>query len=201
MAHIYEYAGIRPVIDETAFIHPLAAVIGDVIIAAGVYVAPFASLRGDMGRLIIEEGANIQDGCVMHGFPGKECRIERHGHIGHGAVLHGCRIGENALIGMNATVMDGAVVGKDAFVAAMAFVKAGFEVPAGHLVAGIPARVVRPLDSAEIAWKAKGTAEYQALARMARGTMRPCEPLRAVEPDRPFCPALTDIRPKYESRG
>lgn len=201
MARIYEYAGIRPVIDASAYVHPEAVIIGDVIIGAGVYVAPLASLRGDLGRLIIEAGANVQDSCVMHGFPGRDCVIEQDGHIGHGAVLHGCRIGRNALVGMNATVMDGAVVGANAFVAAMAFVKAGFEVPEEHLAAGVPARVVRPLEPSEIAWKGQGTAEYQELARMSARTLRPCEPLRAVEADRPRCPSLTGIRPKFESRG
>lgn len=201
MAHIYEHDGIRPVIDETAYVHPEAVIIGDVIIGAGVYIAPLASLRGDMGRLIVEAGANVQDGCVMHGFPGKDCIIEEDGHIGHGAVLHGCRVGRNALVGMNATVMDGAVIGANAFVAAMAFVKAGFEVPEGHLAAGIPARVVRPLEPAEIAWKSQGTAEYRGLARVAGRTLKPCEPLRGVEPDRRRCRSLTDIRPKYESRS
>jgi phenylacetic acid degradation protein len=201
VGRIYEYAGIRPVIDASAFVHPEAVVIGDVIIGAGVYVAPLASLRGDLGRLIIEAGANVQDCCVMHGFPGKDCVIEEDGHVGHGAILHGCRIGRNALVGMNATVMDGAVVGPNAFVAAMAFVKAGFEVPEGHLVAGVPARVVRPLEPSEIAWKGKGTREYQELARMSADTLRPCEPRRAVEPDRPRCPSLTAIRPKLESRS
>lgn len=201
MAHIYEHDGIRPVIDETAYVHPEAVIIGDVIIGADVYIAPLASLRGDMGRLIIEAGANVQDGCVMHGFPGKDCIIEEDSHIGHGAVLHGCRVGRNALVGMNATAMDGAVIGANAFVAAMAFVKAGFEVPEGYLAAGIPARVVRPLEPAEIAWKSQGTAEYRELARVAGRTLKPCEPLRAVEPDRRRCRSLTDIRPKYESRG
>ena len=201
MGRIYEYAGIRPVIDASAFVHPEAVVIGDVIIGAGVYVAPLASLRGDLGRLIIEAGANVQDCCVMHGFPAKDCVIEEDGHVGHGAILHGCRIGRNALVGMNATVMDGAVVGPNAFVAAMAFVKAGFEVPEGYLVAGVPARVVRPLEPAEIMWKRQGTAEYQELARMSARTLRPCEPRRSVEADRPRCPSLTAIRPKLESRS
>jgi phenylacetic acid degradation protein len=159
-------------------------------------VAPFVSLRGDMGRLIIEEGANIQDSCVMHGFPGKECVIEPGGHIGHGAILHGCRVGRNALVGMNATVMDGAIIGENAFVAAMAFVKAGFEVPAGHLVSGIPARVVRPLDPSEIAWKSNGTAEYRELARVSQRTLKPCAPLRAVEPNRKTLPVLDQHPPE-----
>ena len=197
---IYAYAGIRPVVHESAFVHPDAVVIGDVIIGEGVMVAPLASLRGDMGRLIVERGANVQDHCMMHGFPGTDCVVEEDGHVGHGAVLHGCRVGRNALVGMNAVVMDGAVVGEDAFVAAMAFVKAGFAVPAGTLVAGIPARVVRELKPEEIAWKATGTREYQELARQYLRGFEPCQPLREIEPDRPRAPALSDIRPLYETK-
>jgi phenylacetic acid degradation protein len=197
---IYAYAGIRPVIDQTAFVHPEAVIIGDVIIGAGVFVAPGAALRGDMGRLIVEAGANVQDNCVMHGFPGKDCVIEPDGHVGHGAILHGCRVGRNALVGMGSTIMDGAVIGENAFVAAMSFVKAGFAVPAGTLVAGIPARVVRELRPEEIAWKAAGTREYQELARQHRATLEPCEPLREVEPDRPRAPSLSGIKPLFETR-
>ena len=198
---IYAYAGLRPVVHETAFVHPEAVLIGDVIIGAGVFIAPHASLRGDMGRLVVEEGANVQDGCVMHGFPDKDCVIEPDGHIGHGAILHGCRVGRNALVGMHSTIMDGAVVGADAFVAAMSFVKAGFQVPPATLVAGIPARPVRELTPQEIAWKAAGTREYQELARRYRETLQPCEPLRAAEPDRPRAPSLSGIRPLGETRA
>lgn len=197
---IYAYAGIRPVVHESAFVHPEAVVIGDVLIGEGVMIAPFASLRGDMGRLVVGRGANVQDHCMMHGFPSKDCVVEEDGHIGHGAVLHGCRVGRNALVGMNAVVMDGATVGEDAFVAAMASVKAGFEVPPRTLVAGIPAKVVRELKDEEIAWKAQGTREYQELARQCRRTLEPCEPLREAEPDRPRAPALTGIRPLFETK-
>ena len=124
MGGIYAFADIVPVIDPSAFVHPDATVIGDVIIGPGVFIAPGASLRGDMGRLIVEAGANVQDNCVMHGFPGRDCVVEADGHIGHGAVLHGCRVGRNALVGMSAVMMDGAEIGESAFVAAMAFVKA-----------------------------------------------------------------------------
>jgi phenylacetic acid degradation protein len=189
------------VVAASAFVHPDAVVIGDVIIGDGVFIAPGASLRGDMGRLIVEAGANVQDNCVMHGFPGKDCVIEPDGHIGHGAILHGCRVGRNALVGMQATVMDGAVIGEDAFVAAMAFVKTGFVVPARTLVAGIPAKVVRELTGEEVAWKAAGTREYQELARTYAATLEPCEPLRAVEPDRRRAPSLTPIKPLGETRS
>jgi phenylacetic acid degradation protein len=197
---IYAFDGIVPVVDPAAFVHPDAIVIGDVIVGPEVFIAPTASLRGDMGRLVVERGANLQDGCVMHGFPGKDCVVEEDGHIGHGAILHGCRIGRNALVGMGAVVMDGATVGDSAFVAAMAFVKAGFVVPPRTLVAGIPAKVVRPLGDGEIAWKRQGTVEYQELARRYRRTMLPCRPLTAAPPDRPRHAGVTGIRPKFETR-
>jgi phenylacetic acid degradation protein len=193
--NIYAYAGIRPVVHETAYVHPTAVIIGDVIIGEGAFIAPGVTLRGDMGRLIVEAGANVQDNCVMHGYPDTDCVIEIDGHVGHGAILHGCRIGRNALVGMHSVIMDGATVGEHAFVAAMSFVKAGFIVPANTLVAGIPAKVVRELRQDEIAAKAVGTREYQELARQYRASLRPCEPLRAVEPDRPRAPKLVLPQP------
>ncbi len=181
---VYAIDGIVPVVDPTAFVHPTAILIGDVIVGAGCYVGPAASLRGDFGRLILERGANLQDTCVMHGFPGTDTVVEEDGHIGHGAVLHGCRVGRNALIGMNAVIMDNAVIGESAIVAACAFVKAGAEIPARVLAAGVPAKVVRALSDEEIAWKADGTRTYQDLARRSLATMQAVAPLAAVEPGR-----------------
>jgi phenylacetic acid degradation protein len=114
MAHIYAVDGLRPVVDPSAFVHPAAVLIGDVIVGPGCYVGPGASLRGDFGRLVLEAGANLQDNCVMHGFPDKDCVVEANGHVGHGAILHGCRVGRDALIGMSAVIMDGAVIGRAA---------------------------------------------------------------------------------------
>lgn len=181
---VYAIDGIVPVVDPTAFVHPSAVLIGDVIVGPGCYVGPCACLRGDFGRLILERGANVQDTCVMHGFPGTDTVVEEDGHIGHGAVLHGCRIGRNALVGMNAVIMDNAVIGEAAIVAASAFVKAGAEIPARSLVAGAPARVIRELSDEEIAWKGQGTQTYQALAQRSLTTMVECAPLSAVEADR-----------------
>ena len=124
MANIYELDGIRPVIDPSAFVHPEAVVIGDVIISAGCYIAPGAVLRGDFGRITVHKGANVQDNCVMHGFPGTGTVIEENGHVGHGAVIHGAVIERNALIGMNAVINDEAVIGSENIVAAMAFIRA-----------------------------------------------------------------------------
>lgn len=181
---VYAIDGIVPVVDPTAFVHPSAVLIGDVIIGPGCYVGPCASLRGDFGRLILERGANLQDTCVMHGFPGTDTVVEENGHIGHGAVLHGCRIGKNALIGMNAVIMDNAVIGESAIVAASAFVKAGAEIPARSLVAGMPAKVIRTLSDEEIAWKGEGTKTYQDLTRRCLATMVETDPLSEVEADR-----------------
>lgn len=184
MPRVYSYDGIVPVIDPAAFVHPDAVVIGDVIVGAGVYVGPCAVLRGDFGRIVLHPGCNVQETCVIHSFPGKDVVIGIEGHIGHGAVLHGCHIGRNAMVGMNAVVMDGAVIGENAIVAAMAFVKAGMQVPPGSLLVGSPARVARELSAEEIAWKRQGTGVYQRLAIEAADKIAPAAPLAAVEPDR-----------------
>jgi phenylacetic acid degradation protein len=181
---VYAIDGIVPVVDPTAYVHPSAVLIGDVIIGPGCYVGPCASLRGDFGRLILEAGANLQDTCVMHGFPGTDTVVGENGHIGHGAVLHGCRVERDALVGMNAVIMDNAVIGEAAIVAASAFVKAGQEIPPRMLAAGMPAKVVRPLSEEEIVWKRDGTRCYQDLTRRCLATMVETEPLTAVEADR-----------------
>ncbi len=195
----YEFEGLRPVVDPTAFVHPLAVLIGDVIIGPGCLVAPGASLRGDIGRITMLAGSNVQDNCVIHCFPGKGVTIEEDGHVGHGAILHGCTVKRNAMIGMHAVVMDDAVVGEASFVAAMAFVKAGMEIPARSLAAGIPAKIVRELRDEEIAWKTEGTRIYQQLAQRYLATAKEVQPLREVEPNRPPLP-LHDYAPKHEQR-
>ena len=186
----YEFEGVRPVVHPTAFVHPTASVIGDVTIGAGCLVGPVASLRGDIGRIVMRDGSNVQDNCTVHVFPGKTCLIEEDGHVGHGAVLHGCTVGRNALIGMNAVIMDDAVIGANSFVAAMSFVKAAMQVPEGSLVAGVPAEVKRELGADEITWKSTGTAVYQHLAARYLATLREAEPLREVKADRPRLPPI-----------
>lgn len=181
---VYAIDGIIPVIDPSAYVHPSAVLIGDVIVGPDCYVGPCASLRGDFGRLILGRGANLQDTCVMHGFPGTDTVIEDDGHVGHGAVLHGCRIGRNALVGMNAVIMDNAVLGESSIVAACAFVKAGMEIPPRSLVAGVPARIIRMLSEQEMAWKMEGTLTYQNLTRRSLATLVEATALAAVEPDR-----------------
>ncbi len=184
MAQIFSIDGIVPVVHPHAYVHPTAVLIGDVVIGPGVYVGPLASLRGDFGRIEMHEGSNIQDTCVVHGTHESDTIVEADGHIGHGAVLHGCVIGRNALVGMNAVVMDGAHIGENSIVAAMAFVKAGMQVEAGRLVVGSPARVVRALSDDDIAWKTHATRQYKRLTERCLATMQPAEPLTEEEPGR-----------------
>ncbi|WGG51139.1 phenylacetic acid degradation protein PaaY [Rugamonas sp. DEMB1] len=184
MVKVYEINGVTPVVHPSAYVHPSAVLIGDVIVGPRCYIGPLAALRGDFGRLIMEEGSNLQDTCVMHGFPGCDTVVEVDGHIGHGAVLHGCRIGRNALVGMNAVVMDNAVVGENSIVAAMSFVKAGMVIPPRSMAVGSPARVLRALSDEEIKWKSAGTGQYQELAIRSMQTMRLVEALSEVESDR-----------------
>ena len=181
---VFAVNGVTPVVDPSAFVHPSAVLIGDVIVGARCYVGPAASLRGDFGRIEMRAGANIQDCCVMHGFPGTDTVVEEEGHIGHGAILHGCIVRRNALVGMNAVINDNAQIGESAIVAAMAFVKAGMIVPPRTLVAGVPAKIVRALTDQELAWKVEGTQSYQELTRRSLATMVETEPLSAPESDR-----------------
>jgi len=181
----YAIDGLVPVVDPSAFVHPQASLVGDVIVGPRCYVGPGASLRGDFGRIVLGAGSNVQDGCIMHSFPSRDALLEEDAHIGHGAVLHGCTVRRGALVGIGAILMDGVVVEEEAFVAAASFVRAGFVVPRRTLVTGIPARVVRELKPEELEWKAAGTREYQALTARCLATFRECQPLTAPEADRP----------------
>jgi phenylacetic acid degradation protein len=177
----YSIDGLVPVVDPGAHVHPAAVLIGDVWIGPGVYVGPCASLRGDFGRLVLEAGSNVQDNCTVHGFPGADTVVEVDGHIGHGAVLHGCFVRRGALVGMNAVVMDEAEIGQQAIVAACAFVRAGMKVPPRTLVAGVPGKVLRELTEQEIAWKHDGTRVYQALVGRCQASLREVQPLAAAD--------------------
>ena len=181
---VYSLEGITPVVHPSAFVHETAVLIGDVIIGADCYIGPNASLRGDFGRIMVEQGANVQDCCVMHSFPDKDCIVERDGHIGHGAVLHGCRIGVNAMVGMKTVVMDDAVIAESSIVGACSFVPAKFECPPRSLVIGTPAKVKRELSDQEIEWKSRGTVEYQELVERCHGSLVRTEALTEAETDR-----------------
>src|SRR5829696_1248172 len=172
MPKVYAIDGITPVVHPSAFVHPSAVLIGDVIVAARAYIGPSACLRGDFGRIVVEEGANIQDTCMLHGFPGKDTVVGAEVTVGHGAILHGCVVRRGALIGMNCVVNDNAEVGEHAVVAALAFVKAEGRIPARALAAGIPARVLRELGDEEIRWKDDNMHLYQQLAVRSATTMQ-----------------------------
>jgi phenylacetic acid degradation protein len=181
---VYEIDGVVPVVDPTSYVHPTATLIGDVIVEADCYLGPSASLRGDFGRIVVRRGSNVQDACVVHAFPGSEAVLEEESHVGHGAILHGCRIGSGVLVGMNAVVMDGADIGAGSLIGASAFVRAGTVVPPASLVVGNPARVVGPLDDETLAWKARGVRVYQDLTRRSLAGLRPAEPLRTLSAER-----------------
>jgi phenylacetic acid degradation protein len=184
MANVFSFDGFIPVIHESAFVHPNATVTGNVVIGRDVYVGPGAAIRGDWGGIVIEDGCNVQEGCVIHMFPGVTVVLERSSHIGHGAVVHGARIGENALIGMNAVVMDNAVVGAGCIVGALCFVPSRMEIPPRKVVVGNPAKIVKDVSDEMLAWKTEGTALYQALPAQLHATLKPVEPLRELPKDR-----------------
>jgi len=200
MPRVYAIDGLVPVVHPSAYVHPSAVLIGDVIVGPRVYVGPCACLRGDFGRIVVEEGANIQDTCILHAFPDRDLIVEADAHVGHGAILHGCVVRRNALIGINSVINDHAVIGESAFVAAMAFVKAGVEVPARALVAGIPAKVVRELGEAELAWKKDATRQYQELAVRSLASLVETEALAEPEPNRKRLQVGGDVVPLAVSK-
>lgn len=182
---IYEFNGFKPVIHESSFIHPLAAVTGNVIIGKDVYVGPGAAIRGDWGKIVIEDGCNVQENCTIHMFPGTTTVLKRGAHIGHGAIIHGGIIGENSLIGMNAVVMDDVVIEDECIVGALCFVPGKMNVPKRSLLVGNPAKIIKEVSDEMISWKTKGTKLYQSLPQECFETLKECEPLREEEPNRP----------------
>ena len=181
----YAFNGMRPVVHPTAFVHPQANVTGDVWIGRDAYIGPGAVLRGDWGRITVKDGANVQENCIVHVFPGLDVVLEESAHIGHGAIVHGAHVGRNCLIGMNAVLMDQAVIGAESIVGALAFVPQGMDVPPRSVVVGNPARVVKQVSDEQLAWKTEGTAWYQRLPRECEQTLEPCEPLETDRDDRP----------------
>lgn len=181
----YAYQGIVPVVDPSSYVHPLASLIGDVIVGPGCFIAPGASLRGDFGRIVVEGDSSIQDNVTIHVGADRDTIIRRGATIAHGSVIHGCEIGENSLVGMNAVVLDAAVIGPENLIAALSLVKSDTVTAPRSLLAGNPAKVIRNLEPHQVTWKNDGNGEYQRLAREALTDFIETEPLRAVEPDRP----------------
>lgn len=182
---IYSFQGYIPVVHESSFVHPLAAVTGNVIVGKNCYIGPGAAIRGDWGQIILEDGVNVQENCTVHMFPGKSITLKESAHIGHGAIIHGANIGRNVLVGMNTVIMDDAEIGDESIIGAMAFVKAETKIPKRSLVVGNPAKVIKEVSDEMIAWKTKGTELYQQLPKDCHDSLREVEPLREVPKDRP----------------
>lgn len=185
MPNIFEFNGYKPVVHKSAFVHPNATVLGNVIIGKDVYVGPGAAIRGDWGKIIIEDGCNVQENCVIHMFPGVTVKLHKSAHVGHGAIIHGAELGENCLIGMNAVLMDNVKIGKECIIGAMSFVKDGTIFPDRTLAVGNPAKAIKEVSDEMIKWKTEGTKLYQQLPKEMHDTLKACEPLREEEPDRP----------------
>jgi len=181
----YSFRGFQPVVDPSSFVHPAAVVTGNVIIGKDVYIGPGAALRGDWGGIVIENGCNVQENCVIHMFPGVTVRLKEGAHIGHGAIIHGAVIGRNCLVGMNSVIMDNVELGDESIVGALSFVKADEKIPARSLVAGNPAKLIRQVSDEMLQWKSDGTALYQSLPGSMKESWIPCEPLAEPEAGRP----------------
>ena len=181
----YEYEGFRPVVHPSSFVHPQAVVTGNVIIGKDVYIGPGAMLRGDWGAIIIEDGCNVQENCIIHMFPGLSVLLKEAAHIGHGAVIHGATIGKNCLVGMNAVVMDNVDLGDECIVGALTFIKQGEKIAARSVVVGNPSKVIKEVSDEMLQWKTEGTQLYQQLPHQMQLYAKPCEPLREVPENRP----------------
>ena len=181
---IYEFNGYKPVVDPSSFVHKEATIIGNVIIGQNVYIGPGASLRGDWGQIIVKDGCNVQDNCIIHIFPGKDVILEENVHIGHGAIIHGANIGKNSLIGMNAVIMDDANIGDECIVGALCFVKGEMKIPNRKIIVGNPAQIKGDVSDQMLNWKLKGTELYQKLPKECRELMKECVPLTTVEKNR-----------------
>lgn len=183
---IYEFGGLKPVIHSSAFIHPQANVTGNVFIGKDCYIGPGAVLRGDWGKIVLEDGCNVQENCVIHMFPGTTVLLKTGAHIGHGAIVHGGTIGKNCLVGMNAVIMDDAIIEDGCIIGALCFVPANTVIPARKIAVGNPAKIVKDVSDEMLLWKTKGTKLYQQLPEDCRFGLKECEPLREAEPNRPL---------------
>jgi phenylacetic acid degradation protein len=197
---VYSFKGFIPVIHESSFVHPQAAVTGNVIIGKDCYIGPGAAVRGDWGEIIIEDGCNVQENCTIHMFPGKTIVLKSGAHIGHGAIIHGANIGRNCLVGMNAVLMDDADLGDESIVGALAFVKAGMKIPPRSLLVGNPAEIVKSVSDEMLEWKTKGTALYQKLPSDCFESLRQVEPLRELPADRPSQEAFYQTLEEFKKK-
>lgn len=189
---IVSFKGFTPVVHPSSYVHPQAVVTGNVVIGKDVYIGPGAALRGDWGGIVIEDGCNVQENCTIHMFPGVEVVLEQGAHVGHGAIIHGARLGANCLIGMNAVIMDNAVIGEGSIVGALAFVPAEMKVEPRSLMVGNPAKKIKEVSDDMLAWKTKGTALYQSLPADMHQHSEITEALTEMPADRPSQDRLYD---------
>ena len=182
---IYSFKGHIPVVHESSFVHPLAAVTGNVIIGKDCYIGPGAAIRGDWGEIILEDGVNVQENCTIHMFPGKTIVLKKGAHIGHGAIIHGANLGYNCLIGMNSVIMDGAEIGDECIVGALSFVKAEAKFSKRSLIVGNPAKAIKNVSDEMMEWKTAGTKLYQQLPSDCHESLKVVEALREIPKNRP----------------
>jgi len=195
----YSFKGFIPIVHPTAFVHPLAAVTGNVIIGKDVYIGPGAALRGDWGGIVIEDGCNVQENCTIHMFPGVTVLLKESAHIGHGAIIHGATIGRNVLVGMNTVIMDEVEIGDESIIGAMSFINANTKIPPRSLVVGNPGKVIKQVSDEMIAWKTKGTRLYQTLPKDCYDSLIECEPLREMPASHPSQDTLYDTWNKIKN--
>lgn len=196
---IYSFKGFIPVVHPSSFVHPLAAVTGNVIIGKDCYIGPGAAIRGDWGGVVLQDGCNVQENCTVHMFPGITVVLEESAHIGHGAIVHGAQIGKNVMIGMNAVIMDNAIIGAESIIGALSFVKSNMEIPRRSLVVGNPAKIIKEVTDDMIAWKTKGTALYQTLPESCHVSLKQVEALTTVPEDRPSQAVLFETWSKIKN--
>lgn len=180
---IYSFNNYIPVIHESSFIHPQSAITGNVIIGKDCYIGPGAALRADWGQIILEDGCNVQENCIIHMFPGITVLLKEGSHLGHGCIVHGATIGRNCLVGMNAVIMDSVELGDECIIGALTFIKQDEKIPPRSLVAGNPGKIIKEVSDEMIAWKTEGTKLYQQLPSEMFKHWSEAEPLREVPPD------------------
>lgn len=182
----YAINGVRPIVHPSSFVHPQAVVTGDVTIGKNCYIGPGAALRGDWGKIILEDGCNVQENCTLHMFPGLTVLLKEGAHIGHGAIIHGATIGRNCLVGMNSVLMDHVLLGDESIVGALTFIKEGENIPPRSVVVGNPGKIIRAVTDEQLKWKTEGTVLYQQLPEQCKGELKKCVPLRKPVVQKPI---------------
>ena len=171
------FKGMIPVIHPSSYIHPTAVILGHVTIGKDCYIGPGAVLRGDWGKVIVGDGCNVQENCILHMFPGKSVVLKDGAHVGHGAVIHGAELGEQVLVGMNSVIMDDVVLGDGSFVGALSLVPANKVFEPRSLIVGNPARRIKEVSDEMYNHKVEGTELYRQLPSEMKEISKEVEPL------------------------